>query len=36
MTEQKTQHMTCMEVWGGSELAERGIEMGGLEAWVYS
>ena len=36
MTEQKTQHMTCMEVWGGSELTERGIEMGGLEAWVYS
>jgi len=36
MSDQKNQHMTCMEVWGGSELTERGIEMGGLEAWVYS
>ena len=32
----QSQHMTCMEVWGGSELTERGIEMGGLDAWVYS
>ncbi|HET6145854.1 MAG TPA: PP2C family protein-serine/threonine phosphatase [Candidatus Acidoferrales bacterium] len=30
------QHMTCMEVWGGSQLTTRGIEMGGLDAWVYS
>jgi phosphoserine phosphatase RsbU/P len=36
VTEPKTQHMTCMEVWGDSQLTERGIEMGGLEAWVYS
>jgi hypothetical protein len=36
MTEQKTQHMTCMEVWGDSQLTARGIEMGGLDAWVYS
>ena len=28
--------MTCMEVWGDSQLTERGIEMGGLDAWVYS
>ena len=28
--------MTCMEVWGDSQLTERGIEMGGLNAWVYS
>ncbi len=31
-----SQHMTCMEVWGGSQLASRGVEMGGLDAWVYS
>ncbi|MEO8129569.1 MAG: PP2C family protein-serine/threonine phosphatase [Bryobacteraceae bacterium] len=30
------QHMTCMEVWGGSQLTERGVELGGLDAWVYS
>jgi sigma-B regulation protein RsbU (phosphoserine phosphatase) len=36
MTEQKTQHMTCMEVWGDSQLTASGIEMGGLDAWVYS
>lgn len=28
--------MQCMEVWGGSQLTERGVEMGGLDAWVYS
>src|ERR1700723_4147279 len=28
--------MTCMEVWGDSQLTARGIEMGGLNAWVYS
>jgi sigma-B regulation protein RsbU (phosphoserine phosphatase) len=31
-----SQHMTCMEVWGGSQLTTRGVEMGGLDAWVYS
>ena len=25
-----------MEVWGGSQLTERGVELGGLDAWVYS
>jgi phosphoserine phosphatase RsbU/P len=30
------QHMQCMEVWGGSELIARAVEMGGLDAWVYS
>jgi serine phosphatase RsbU (regulator of sigma subunit) len=25
-----------MEVWGGSQLTARGVEFGGLEAWVYS
>jgi phosphoserine phosphatase RsbU/P len=36
VTDQKTQHMTCMEVWGDSQLTASGIEMGGLDAWVYS
>lgn len=31
-----TQQMSCMEVWGGSQLTSRGVEMGGLDAWVYS
>ena len=30
------QHMQCMEVWGGNQLTERGVEFGGLEAFVYS
>jgi len=30
------QQMACMEVWGGSQLTSRGVEMGGLDAWVYS
>jgi sigma-B regulation protein RsbU (phosphoserine phosphatase) len=30
------QHMQCMEVWGGSQLTARGVELGGLETWVYS
>ena len=25
-----------MEVWGGSETTRRAVEMGGLDAWVYS
>jgi phosphoserine phosphatase RsbU/P len=25
-----------MEVWGGSQLANRGVEFSGLDAWVYS
>src|SRR5436853_4590091 len=29
-------HMQCMEVWGGSQLTDRGVEFGGLDAWVYS
>lgn len=28
--------MSCMEVWGGSQLTTRRVEMGGLDAWVYS
>ncbi|MGD1275830.1 MAG: PP2C family protein-serine/threonine phosphatase [Tepidisphaeraceae bacterium] len=30
------EHMQCMEVWGGSQLTARAVEMGGLDAWVYS
>src|ERR1700730_2057916 len=30
-----SQQMTCMEVWGGSQLTTRRVEMGGLDAWVY-
>jgi sigma-B regulation protein RsbU (phosphoserine phosphatase) len=33
---QPAQHMQCMEVWGGSQLTSSGVEMGGLDAWVYS
>jgi sigma-B regulation protein RsbU (phosphoserine phosphatase) len=29
------QYMTCMEVWGGSQLTTRAVQMGGLDAWVY-
>jgi sigma-B regulation protein RsbU (phosphoserine phosphatase) len=36
MTEKSTEHMQCMEVWGGSQLASRGVALGGLEAWVFS
>lgn len=28
--------MACMEVWGGSQLCDRGAAFGGLDAWVYS
>jgi sigma-B regulation protein RsbU (phosphoserine phosphatase) len=31
-----TKHMTCMEVWGGSQLTTAGVSFGGLDAWVYS
>ena len=36
MKRSPAQHMQCMEVWGGSQLTARAVEMGGLEAWVYS
>jgi sigma-B regulation protein RsbU (phosphoserine phosphatase) len=32
----QAEHMQCMEVWGGSETTRRGVEMGGMDAWVYS
>jgi sigma-B regulation protein RsbU (phosphoserine phosphatase) len=36
MTESPPQHMQCMEVWGGSQLTSSGVELGGLDVWVYS
>jgi sigma-B regulation protein RsbU (phosphoserine phosphatase) len=33
---QPAPHMQCMEVWGGSQLTSAGVEMGGLNVWVYS
>jgi serine phosphatase RsbU (regulator of sigma subunit) len=36
VSEQPAQHMQCMEVWSGSQLTARGVEFGGLDAWVYS
>src|SRR5271155_3426882 len=36
VADQSQQHMQCMEVWGGSQLTERGVQLGGLDAWVYS
>jgi phosphoserine phosphatase RsbU/P len=28
--------MQCMEVWGGSQLTSDGVELAGLDVWVYS
>src|SRR5271154_1098630 len=36
MSDKPTERMQCMEVWGGSQLTARGVELGGLDAWVYS
>ena len=36
VTDKPKQHMQCMEVWGGSQITTRSVEMGGLDAWVYS
>ena len=36
VSNQPAQHMSCMQVWGGSQLTTRGVAMGGLDAWVYS
>lgn len=36
VSEKSTQHMQCMEVWGGSQLTTRSVEFGGLDTWVYS
>src|SRR6202158_6295155 len=36
MSNQSTQQMQCMEVWSGSQLTERMVQLGGLDAGVYS
>jgi sigma-B regulation protein RsbU (phosphoserine phosphatase) len=36
MADSPTQHMQCMEVWGGSQIASSGVELAGLDVWVYS
>lgn len=36
MAEDNGQYMQCMEVWGGSQSTARAMQMGGLDAWVYS
>jgi phosphoserine phosphatase RsbU/P len=28
--------MGCMDVWSGSHFTQRGVEFGGLDAWLYS
>ena len=35
-TDATDQQMSCMEVWGGSQLADRATEFSGLNAWMYS
>lgn len=34
--DEPARQMSCMEVWGSSQLTERAVEFSGLEAWVYS
>lgn len=36
MSNTQTDQISCMEVWGGNEPAERGVSISGLNAWVYS
>jgi sigma-B regulation protein RsbU (phosphoserine phosphatase) len=36
MTDSPKQQMQCMEVWGGSQLTSSGVELAGLDVWVYS
>jgi phosphoserine phosphatase RsbU/P len=36
MTDSPAQRMQCMEVWGGSQLTSSGVELPGLDVWVYS
>ena len=35
MPNDTTQHMQCMEVWGGNQVVDSGVVMAGLDAWVY-
>jgi phosphoserine phosphatase RsbU/P len=36
MTASPEQHMQCMEVWGGSQITSNGVELAGLDVWIYS
>jgi sigma-B regulation protein RsbU (phosphoserine phosphatase) len=36
MSDSPAQYMQCMEVWGGSQLTSSGVELAGLDVWVYS
>jgi sigma-B regulation protein RsbU (phosphoserine phosphatase) len=36
MSSAPSQVMQCMEVWGGNRPMNSGVEIGGLDAWVYS
>jgi sigma-B regulation protein RsbU (phosphoserine phosphatase) len=36
MSDSDAKTMTCMEVWGGSEVVDNAVSMNGLDAWVYS
>jgi sigma-B regulation protein RsbU (phosphoserine phosphatase) len=36
MADDDGQYMQCMEVWGGSQLTTSSVQLGGLDAWVYS
>jgi phosphoserine phosphatase RsbU/P len=36
MSNVASEHIQCMEVWGGSHTASRALEMGGLNVWLYS
>jgi len=36
MPDSPKQHMQCMEVWGGSQVTSSGVELAGLDVWVYS
>jgi phosphoserine phosphatase RsbU/P len=36
MPDDNGQYMQCMEVWGGSQNIARSVQLGGLDAWVYS
>jgi sigma-B regulation protein RsbU (phosphoserine phosphatase) len=36
MPADQSQHMTCMEIWGGNQTVDNAVVMSGLDAWVYS
>lgn len=36
MAAAESQHLQCMEVWGGNQPVDSGVIMAGLDAWVYS